>query len=361
MSDSNSASDPAAATEIARLSRAIYVDPEDPALYLFRGDAYLDVCDLQSAIGNYKKALSLVSPSPKATTGSPFSFANVTGKSVAEEIRPGRWIKYQLRRALFLWGQILLDQHRFKEALVSFEESRDLGMCFASVSLRIVAAYIGLGDFDEAIRLLYSLSEKYPTNANFHIIRAKLYQSQGCHDFVAIDLRKAIQADPSHPLIMELLEYVMVVATVYKNKAAEQIKKGHFDIAVFFFSQALELDPFDWCSTFKRGVLFHALGQSESAIEDFTTALEQPERDTTRDSEIRAHLSSAYNKLGVDHFRQGRFLQAAAIFSLAIENKSDEAILYRNRSDCYLKMQRVAEAKDDLQRAAVLESNQQRK
>jgi hypothetical protein len=46
-------------------------------------------------------------------------------------------------------------------------------------------------------------------------------------------------------------------------------------------------------------LLFSELGHIDSAIADFTNVLDNPERDPNRDDEIKAHLGSVYNKLGV--------------------------------------------------------------
>jgi tetratricopeptide (TPR) repeat protein len=115
-----------------------------------------------------------------------------------------------------------------------------------------VISYIGLNNLDNAIELLYQLTERDPTNPNHYILRAKLYRTLGAVDYVNIDLQKAVSLHPAHPEIKGLLEYVMVVAIGYKNKASHEILHGRYDFAIYFLNQALELDPTDWILVFKR-------------------------------------------------------------------------------------------------------------
>lgn len=258
-----------------------------------------------------------------------------------------QWVQRRLRRVLFLWGQILLDQYRFKEALKCLEQSKELGMHRESVMLRIVAAHIGLGNLEIAIDLLNSIVEKTPNDIDLYVLRAKLYQTLGSHDFMNLDLQRALMLNPSHPELLALIEHVMKIATTYKNKASEQIKQNQIDVAIYFLNQALELDPLDWNSQFRRGTMFLNLGHCESAITDFMACLEQPDRDKARDIEVKAHLAGAYNKMGIQKYSEGDFLVASELFTTAIANNPSEHLFFKNRADCYMQLSALEDAKDD--------------
>ncbi|KAJ3332942.1 Tetratricopeptide repeat protein 16 [Blyttiomyces sp. JEL0837] len=265
------------------------------------------------------------------------------------------WLERRLRRVLFTWGQILLDQRRFKEALVMFKEAKKLDINLDSVLLRMAAAHIGLQQFDEAFELLYTLTSRNQNNADLFILRAKLYRSLGNPDFVNVDLQRAIQIDPSHPDIMSLLEFVVLAATKYKNLASEQIVTGEYELAIYFLNLALELDPHDWISLFKRGILFHQIGHNESSVSDLMAVLVEPCRDTERDQEVKIHLASVHNKIGVEYFQAQRYELAVNEFSTAITFNPIESTMFKNRADCYEALGDISNQRQDLKAALDLE------
>ncbi|KAJ3015790.1 UNVERIFIED_CONTAM: Tetratricopeptide repeat protein 16 [Siphonaria sp. JEL0065] len=267
------------------------------------------------------------------------------------------WFNIRLRRIYYTFGQILLDQRRLHESLKYFKLSRDFGMCPSSVYLRMAAIYIGLHKTDEALELLYNLIEKHPTQADLYILRAKLYSELGHVDLVSMDLNKVISYAPQHPEMKQLMEYVIWTSIKYKNKASAQILKGQFDVAVFFLNHALELDPTDWITLLKRGVIFSELGHYESAIADLMTVLEMDERDKERDMEVKSYVASVYNKLGVDHYLNENYEDAIKIFTKALRFSSTEGIIYKNLADCYLATNEEAKREQCLCRAFHLDPN----
>ncbi|KAI8847650.1 hypothetical protein BC829DRAFT_236686 [Chytridium lagenaria] len=317
---------------IALFSRAIFLHPQEPSFFVNRAEAFLKVVDFESAIANYQVAIDLI--------------ANNSSQQ-----KESVWLNRRQRKVHFLWGQIFLDQRRYREALEQFEIAKGLGMAEDAVLARMAVTYIGMRKFDYALELLYVLTSRNPNHADLFILRAKIYRQQGNVDFVNIDTQRAIQLQPSHPEIRGLLEYTMLVAIRYKNKASDQILKGKFDVAIYFLNHALELDPMDWVLLFKRGILFSEIGQFESAIVDLTAVLEHPEYDKTRESEIRAHLGSVYNKLGVSLFQSGNFTESLTAFTTALSFNQSEPVVYKNRADCYLRFGEVEKTLKDLAKA----------
>ncbi|KAJ3147576.1 Tetratricopeptide repeat protein 16, partial [Irineochytrium annulatum] len=298
------------ALAIASFSRAVYLDPEEPTYYFHRGEAALRVNDFETAIANFKRSYEMIR---KQTDHVSEAGSRPTVGNAVHHLRvkdPSVWINRRLRRVCFLWGQILMDERRFPEALAQFETAKGLGMNLDSVLIRMVATHIGMNAIDEAFEILYILTERNPNNCDLFILRAKLYREQENIDFMHMDLQRAMKINPAHPEVMGLLESTMLVAIRYKNKASEQILKGQFDLAIYFLNHALELDPMDWVLLFKRGVLFAEIGHYDSAIADLTTVLDACERDEIRrEDDIKAHLASVYNKL--DCYLRGGDVQKA--------------------------------------------------
>ncbi|KAI8843307.1 hypothetical protein BJ741DRAFT_527999, partial [Chytriomyces cf. hyalinus JEL632] len=327
---------------ISHLSRAIFLVPIEPSYYIYRAEAYLLVSDFESAIANFKKAqellpprradlkktqshLKLQTPARKMTTGTTISSSSA-------------WFNMRLRRVYFTFGQILLDQRRLHESLRYLKLSRDLGMNPSSVYLRMVAVYIGLNDTDQALELLYNLIHNHPTQVDLYILRAKLYSELGHCDLVSMDLRKVVKIRPDHPEVRQLMEYVIWTAIKYKNKASQEILKGQLDVAIFFLNHALELDPYDWITLLKRGVIFSEMGHHDSALGDLTGVLERDDRDKARDGEVKSYISSVYNKQGIDYFITGRPFEAIQTFNKALEYSDKEAVIFKNLADCHWKL-----------------------
>jgi tetratricopeptide (TPR) repeat protein len=96
------------------------------------------------------------------------------------------WLNIRLRRVCFTWGQILLDQKRYHEALKYFEISKNLGMNTDSVLARMTVCYICLDMTEDALEFLYMLTERNPTVSEYYILRAKIYKEMDNVDFVNI-------------------------------------------------------------------------------------------------------------------------------------------------------------------------------
>ncbi|KAI9337972.1 hypothetical protein BDR26DRAFT_1008352 [Obelidium mucronatum] len=361
---------------ISLFSRAIFLNKIEPSFYLNRAEAYLLVNDFESCFANMKKVQMLIPPRKLCIDSHIKPDANACWRGLSagttdEEdddlfftiqkfevcSTSSSWLNFRLRRLYFAFGQILLDQRRLYESLKYFKISRDFGMCPSSVYLRMVAIYIGLHKTDEALELLYNLIEKYPSNADLYILRAKLYSELGHVDLVSMDLQKVVLYAPQHPEMRQLMEYTIWTAIKYKNKASAQILHGQFDVAIFFLNHALELDPTDWITRLKRGVVFSEMGHYESAIADLMSVLEMEARDKERDFEVNSYIASVYNKLGVDHYLNQNYLDAIAVFTKALRFNSTEGIIYKNLADCYLATNEESKREHCLSRAFHLDSS----
>ncbi|KAJ3074394.1 Tetratricopeptide repeat protein 16 [Podochytrium sp. JEL0797] len=342
-------------TAIASLSRAIFLNNNEPIFYIHKAHAFLLVNDFESCIANMRQAQDMLKPRAVVQKWKPEVGAIWRGIATAEDgegegdlffrrdkfeatASSSNWFNIRLRRIYYTFGQILLDQRRLYEAMKYFKLARDYGMCEYSVYLRMVAIYIGLHKSDLALELLYRLIEKFPTNPDLYILRAKLYSELKHVDLVSIDLHKVVRLAPQHPEIKQLMEYTIWTAIKYKNKASLQILHGQFDVATFFLNHALELDPTDWITLMKRGVVFSEMGHYESALADLMCVLEMDERDKERDSEINSYIGSVYNRLGVEHFLNQSYEDAVTALKSALKFTSTEGIIFKNLADCYEKL-----------------------
>ncbi|KAJ3287551.1 Tetratricopeptide repeat protein 16, partial [Borealophlyctis nickersoniae] len=130
-----------------------------------------------------------------------------------------------------------------------------------------------------------------------------------------------------------LTKYVLSIAVDYKNKASDQIMKGERTAAVHYLNHALELDETDWVCRFKRAVILAEMNHHDGAIEDLQTVLNDPNHDTARDKELKDHLASVYNQMGVELFQNGDSSTALQLFTVAHGYNPTEPIILVNRAD----------------------------
>ncbi len=101
---------------VGDFGRAIYTNQEEPSYYWHRAEAYMELSDFDSCIANFRHFNLLL--------------ASKNQKSVYVS-------KIRLGYVLYTWGQILLDQKRYKEALEAFSEVHECGHPYSMVGPRM--------------------------------------------------------------------------------------------------------------------------------------------------------------------------------------------------------------------------------
>ncbi|KAJ9532757.1 hypothetical protein QJQ45_010876 [Haematococcus lacustris] len=64
--------------------------------------------------------------------------------------------------------------------------------------------------------------------------------------------------------------------------------------------------------------------------------------------------AAALKNQGNEHFQNGDWLKAAALYTQALKLDPDNAVLYSNRSAALLKLKKVKKAQEDAERAVAL-------
>ncbi|KAJ2997156.1 Tetratricopeptide repeat protein 16 [Globomyces sp. JEL0801] len=303
---------------IADFSKAIYIDPVEPVYYWYRAEAYLCLADFESAILNFRQHRSL--SNLKITKAQDSSYY-VTRKRMAQ--------------ACFTWGQCLLDQFRFNDALEQFNTAAELGMDPDIVALRIAIAKIGVNDLTSSMTYLFQLINNHCSDIDVYILRAKLYYQQENIFFCNLDLRDAVIINPLHPEIKSLQLCVLEYAVQFKNKASEQVLRKKFDLAIWYLNQAVELDPEDWSSQLLRGVLLGETQHYDAGIDDLMEVLGNESRCEVREEEIKKHISALHNKAAIQMFKEKNITMAIQRFTIALNFNPPDHIIKKNRAECY--------------------------
>ncbi|KAJ3042531.1 Tetratricopeptide repeat protein 16 [Rhizophlyctis rosea] len=346
---------PNPSTATADFTRAIYLQSLEPSYHLHRAQSYLQALDFPAAIASYRQCVVCVREMNERESMMRRGLEVLSGEGDGdvEDVEnrwPSRWVVTKLMGpGIYTWGQILLDERRFGEALEAFKTAMDCEMNRESVLVRMALAHIGLEQYDEALEILYVLTTEISgSNVDYYILRAKIYQQLDNVEFANIDYTTAKHLNPSHPELTGLSKYVHSTAVGYKNKASEQILKGQLGNAVHFLNHAVELHPGDWVVRLKRGATLAELRQYDGAVEDFREVLTSEGFDKDREEEVKRHLASVYNRMGVDAARSGNHTWAVKCFTTALEWNAHEGTIYRNRAECHEALDNIDDCLGDL-------------
>ncbi|KAJ3159390.1 Tetratricopeptide repeat protein 16 [Geranomyces michiganensis] len=346
--------DPAAA--IASFSRAIHLLPDEPSFYWHRAEAYVKVLDFESAIANFRQHGALVNTLRTTTAWERSLLVRpLTADSGSFDYPHGS--RYVMERRLapvaYTWGQCLLDQKRFHEALKMFEYAGSLGMKMESILLR----WWGLGLYETALEILYQLTEENEGNIELFILRAKIFKHLGNVESTHLDVQRSIQINPDHPELPDLLEFTLTTAVQYKNRASYQILQGSPIMAIQCLTHALDLDPDDWILYLKRGALLADIAQYDGAIQDLERVLQQPDLSHITAQDVRDKLAEVHVQIGLEAYQQHDLVAAVNSFTTALDYQPQDPGTWKKRGDCYLALRNLPNSIADFAKAVELNPN----
>ena len=124
--------------------------------------------------------------------------------------------------------------------------------------------------------------------------------------------------------------------------------EGAYDAAIEAYDQALTLNPQYIAAYYNRGLAHAGIGALDSAIADFTRAIELDLRRVQEDKDVqRRRLAEAYRQRGLVHARKGAFDQAIADYDAALQHDPDAVMIAYDRANAYFRLQSYERAVDD--------------
>ena len=143
--------------------------------------------------------------------------------------------------------------------------------------------------------------------------------------------------------------YIEPDAQSYLQRGIEAHQTGNLNGAIDYYTEVISLDPdlpIVLSAYNNRGVAYSRIGADDSAIEDFTKAIE-----------LDSSLAEAYNNRGTIYRKKGASDLAITDLSKAIRLKPDYAEAYSNRGNAYDDKGEVDRAIADYSKAIELEPN----
>uniref|UniRef100_A0AAQ5ZA64 Tetratricopeptide repeat domain 16 n=1 Tax=Amphiprion ocellaris TaxID=80972 RepID=A0AAQ5ZA64_AMPOC len=313
-------------------TKGINLLPEQTQLYVSRAEAFLQLCDFQSAAASYKQAGILL---------------------------PGAFSR-RLAFIYYLQGQSLLDQSLFLEALEAFSKAAELKPDCRVYKVRSVVCLSAAGRYSDSLKLLNHWMTSGNPTADLYVLRARLHrrlqQTLRCYQ----DVKAALALNPSCPAAGLLLQQLHEASEASRLKAVDKTLTGQLPQALCMINVALENNPQDPRLHLFRGILYRRLQDFTAAIEELVQAAELREEEeeeedeeevagqskaTDRKSESVSVLQEAelqlvltYNDFAVQCFSRRLYSEAALLLNKAIEEEKNQAGLYLNRGDCFFQL-----------------------
>ncbi|XP_050389165.1 tetratricopeptide repeat protein 16 [Patella vulgata] len=312
---------------IRLLSKAIALQSEDHLFYVERAENYVQLCDFQSAILNYKKAC-LIAPNNDS---------------------------YYSRLAFlyFYLGQLLFDQRLYPESLELFSRASEMKPDNTGYHIRSISCLAALQRHGECLALVNKRLETDKNNSDLLIMRARLHEMFRNTTLCYYDVKDALNIDENHSVAKEMMYSLEKAAEDSKKQAMQLNILGKHREALQKISIAIETNPAVSSYHVLRGALHRKLGDFNSAIDDFLLALDKcdHEEDNPVYIDSQRQLLLTYNDFAVECFNKGFYEEAIILINKAIKGEKREKGLYINRGDCFLKQDELNFALQDYHQA----------
>uniref|UniRef100_A0A3Q4HRF7 Tetratricopeptide repeat protein 16-like n=1 Tax=Neolamprologus brichardi TaxID=32507 RepID=A0A3Q4HRF7_NEOBR len=273
-------------------SKAITLQPQQVQLYVSQAEAYLQLCDFQSAAACYKQAWLL---------------------------EPGAF-EDRLAFIYYLQGQCLFDQGFFVDALEAFSKAAEVKPGCRAHKVRSLACLTALGRHTDCLKLVNDWMESEGPTSDLYILRARLHKELNkvaslTPLFCYHDVQLALALNPTCPVAGALQLQLREASERARQRAVDKALCGELPEALCMINIALANSPED-------GRLYLFSGEEEKKGQQ----------------EIRSQkLALIYNDFAVQCFCKGLYAEATLLLNKAIEEEKGQAGLYVNRGDCFFK------------------------
>ncbi|XP_069465232.1 tetratricopeptide repeat protein 16 [Ambystoma mexicanum] len=345
---------------VLAFSKAITLKPEEMAFYVKRAEAFLYLCDFQSAALNLRKACCTSSP------------------------REGH--RKLLAFTFYLQGQCLFDQKMYLGALESFTCAAELQPSKPLYHFRSIACLAALGRHDDCLRLVNQLLEN-KANPDLYVLRARLHYQFNKVTSSYQDVEEALRIESGHTAAQALRQHLKKQAGEAKAQAVNKAVEGQLQDALSKICSAIDHQPAEAEYYAFRGTIYRRLQDFSRAMDDFLLAMQlseakespkvlsgpsdglqalnvdhdvpQGERGDGRRtdtlpsvfSEAQKQLLLTYNDFAVHCYIKGFYQEGLLLLNKALKGEKNEMGLYMNRGDCLFRLGELSLALADYQQA----------
>lgn len=281
--------------------------------YVERAEAYIQLCDFQSAILNYKRVCLM---------------------------EPENDDYYKRLAFLFYFqGQTLFDQRLYPEALEAFARAAEMAPDNVGYHIRSMTCLAALHRHGECLALVNKRLESENDNPDLYIMRARLHEMFRNTTLCYYDVKDAMKLNEDHPEAKAMMIKLEKRALENKHHAMQLNLLGKHREALQKISVAIETDPAVADFHVLRGTLHRRLADFNAAIDDFLLALDKCDHNEESPVYIESQrqLLLTYNDFAVECFTKGFYDEAIILLNKAIKGEKREKGLYINRGDCFFR------------------------
>jgi len=275
---------------IANYDEVIRLNSKFAMAYYNRGNAYNAKKNYDQAIADYSKAIRL---KPNLDT-TPLALA------------------YGLR------GNGFYNQEKYDQAIRDYTEAIDLNPHYVNIYYNRGIAYHQKNDYDHAIEDFTEVIRLNPIDADAYNNRGIVYKNKGDYDQAIADYSEAILLKPTE--------------ATYNNRGNAYYAKGAYNFAMYDYGKAISLEPKGVFSHISRGFSYTYKGSTDRVIADYLNPirLEIDVHDTkvnyesaiigyTKAIELNPNQTDTYYKRGLVYKDMGQRDKAIADFRKAVE------------------------------------------
>ena len=287
------------------IEKQIQNNPEDKSLFVKRGELRLLMDDYEGA---KQDGLDVI----KANTNNYSGYDLIT----ATYQKMGQWNK----------------------TLPYFKKMSELQPDNTQVTCNIALSYQNIMQFEQALKLLDEIIDRYPNTADYYITRASLFISKGDNLAAKADYDKAISVDPNN------YKAYQERGLFLKNTASPDRGKSDFDKAILLMGDEIRKNPQDAPLLIHRAEIMEQTGNVQGAFIEYNNYLKVWPLSYNVMAKEALYLSLSR-----------KWQEAINAYSTIIENFPENATMLYNRSLTLQQSGNPAKALDDINNAIRLD------
>lgn len=317
---------------ILEYNRMLFLVPDsnahsDPGLYIERGKLYIQLCDLSSAIANYRKSL---------------------------KIRQDPAVEKQLKELCFLKGLSMIEEGNATQALEYMEHGMAHGQEYNYLR---ALTFISIGERQMALK---ELDQCFTDTSNIaleaHILKSKiLWALQREHEGNAA-MWQAFKINPQHAEVQEFISIVKPKVEEWHSKAASAVFDQDYEKALYCISKGFDIWPDSSRLLLLRAFVYRQQGNFEGALTELEKATRNMDYEQIT-AKLKEQIGLTYNDMGQRLYSQELYQEAITLFNEALTYIGSEAGVFINRGDCYRQMGQYDLAMADYHTAMEMDSN----
>ncbi|DBA02360.1 TPA: hypothetical protein N0F65_007179 [Lagenidium giganteum] len=230
------------------LDKAIFLTPENTLLYAKRAEVYWELCDLHSAMANYRKLLSLDANPPQRIKDHFAAILNVHGYS------------------------LLLLNETPSIAIVYLSEAIRLNGLDETYWLHRALAYIQANAYEKALKDIDHCICLNGKDVEYFVLRAKLHWRLHMHEKATSDIQRAAMLMPTHPEVVEHEQRLLRESQAHYDQACRHLMLREFAEAIKSLTSAAEISPDETKVYVLRASAYRELGDFHVALKDIERA-----------------------------------------------------------------------------------------